>query len=95
MLNKRNDCVDKQNLHSLDVHHVVDMLSLSGRLSHGDVEGLLQAGHDLVNESIVVWLGNRRIVWDVNIGQDPMDVYADFVPILSAAKDTDHRDLER
>lgn len=23
-----------------------------------------------------------------------MDVYADFVPILSAAKDTDHRDLE-
>lgn len=94
MLNKRNDCVDKKCLHSLDVHHVVDMLSLSGRLSHGDVEGLLQAGHDLVNESIVVWLGNRRIVWDVNIGQDPMDVNADFVPILSAAKDADHRDLE-
>lgn len=54
MLNKRNDCVDKKNSHSLDVHHIVDMLGLSGRLSHGDVEGLLQAGHDLVNESIVV-----------------------------------------
>lgn len=75
--------------HSLHVQYVIDVLSVARRLSQGNVDGLLQAAHGLVDEAIIFCFALRN----VDVRHDSVDVQTNLLPILGAAEHPDHRHL--
>lgn len=77
------------------MHYFEYMLGSTRGLAQGYINGLLQAIEDLVYESIVVSLGDRRIQWDVDIRHDTMHMNANLLSIRHTSEYPDDRHLKQ
>ncbi len=65
------------HLHARHQHHLEDMLGAGGGVSHGNVEGSVDAeGHQ---PQVALWLLAVAIIWHIDVGEYAMEVETRFL----------------